>query len=163
MRNNRQFLGVITKPIISILFVLFFSSCDSNRVYEENMDIPQMAWDKNNKLKFEVDITDTISAYNVFINIRNAGIYQFSNIYLFINITFPNGKIRKDTTQCTLADVQGNWLGSGLGDIWDNKIEYMPNTHFPLSGKYIFEIEQAMRADKLEGILDAGLRVEKLK
>lgn len=146
-----------------LFMVTLFSSCDPNRVYEENIDIPMMVWEKNNKLKFEVDITDTLSIYNLFINVRNAGTYPYSNIYLFVDITFPDGKVYRDTVEGQLADANGQWLGSGLGDIWDNQIPYKQNTRFPLSGKYVFQIEQAMRDEQLHSILDAGLRVEKKK
>ena len=97
-----------------ILLVLFLTSCDPNRIYEENIDIPKAEWDKNNKLKFEVDIADTINPCNLFINVRNTGSYQFSNIYMFIDITFPNGTVYRDTLEGKLADANGQWLGNRL-------------------------------------------------
>ena len=158
-----RYMHIKRNTILSIilLFTLSFSSCDQNRIFEENIDIPRAAWEKANKLKFEVAITDTITPCNLFINIRNSSNYQFSNIYMFVDITFPNGKIYRDTVEGRLADVNGQWTGSGLGDIWDNKIPYKQSVRFPQTGKYIFEIEQAMRMDTLEDILDAGLRLEK--
>lgn len=147
----------------SLLLSFILTSCDPNRVYEDNIDMPTATWDKNNKLKFEVDITDTLTPYNVYVNIRNSGNYQFSNIYMFIDVTFPDGNVYRDTLEGQLADASGQWLGSGLGDIWDNKLPYKQSVRFPKSGKYIFEIEQAMRTDQLEDILDAGLRIEKRK
>jgi gliding motility-associated lipoprotein GldH len=139
------------------------SSCDPNRIYEENKDIPEMLWHKDSIMKFEVEISDAQAKYNLYINVRNAGSYQFSNIYMFVDIAFPDGTINRDTVEGILADEKGQWLGNGLGDIWDNQIPFKNAVRFPLAGKYIFKIEQAMRAEQLSDIMDVGLRVEKEK
>lgn len=152
---------------LKIFFAFFISciflSCDKNRVFEENKEIPDNVWNANNKLKFEVNITDTISKHNFYINIRNADSYPYSNLFLFVTTKFPNEKMSRDTVECKLADETGHWLGEGLGDLWDNKILFKQGVRFPLAGKYQFEFEQAMRVENLPLIVDAGLRIEKAK
>ena len=150
---NRIFLG------LSLLLV--FSSCDSKRIFEKNIEIPDSNWEASEKVKFEVNIADTISGNNVLINIRHAGFYPYSNLFLFINTTFPNGKITRDTVECMLADDKGKWFGKGLGDLWDARILFKRNVRFSQSGTYIFEYEQAMRVGQLSGVMDVGLRIEK--
>ena len=137
------------------------SSCDRNRVFEKNIDIPDYAWDVKNKPSFEVDIDDTVSLHNLYVNIRQASHYQYANLYMFITIKFPNGKLAKDTLECVLSDETGHWKGEGMGDIWDNQILWKPNIKFPITGKYTFEFEQAMRTEQLNFVMDVGLRVEK--
>ncbi len=148
----------------SSLFILFFailfSSCDKSRVYEKDVKIPKFEWDMNNPLTFEVPITDTISSYNMYFNIRNASGYSFSNLFLFFTVRAPDGKRERDTVEIKLADETGRWLGSGLGDIWDNKVLFKENFRFPVSGTYFFEMEQAMRVNPLLYIMDAGIRIE---
>lgn len=147
--------------VLSILLFLLFSACDSKRIYENNIPIPGNVWDASHKVKFETQITDTVSGNNVFINIRHAGFYPYSNLFIFVNTTFPNGKTMRDTVECPLADQHGKWLGKGLGDIWDTRILFKRNVRFSQSGTYIFEYEQAMRTEKLPGIMDVGFRIEK--
>lgn len=149
------------KIIFTFFVSCFFISCDKNRVFEENKEIPDHVWNVNNKLTFEANITDTISNHNFYINIRNADSYPYSNLFLFVTTKFPNGQLARDTVECTLADATGRWLGDGLGDLWDNKILFKRGARFPLSGKYQFEFEQAMRVENLPLIVDAGLRIEK--
>ena len=141
-----------------IAFVLV--SCDSTRVFEKNIEIENQTWQTQNRLKFEVDITDTISAYNFLLNLRNTEAYPYSNFYFFFHTYFPDGKIAKDTVQCVLADPTGKWFGSQAGDIIDNQILFKYKTQFPKAGKYYFEVEQGMREEKLPEILDVGLRIE---
>lgn len=153
-----------------ILFILpiamaiaLFTGCDSRRVFEENTTIPEAVWNKNNVIKFDVDIADTLEAHNLFLNIRNANGYQYSNIYLFVTTHSPKGASIRDTVELTLADPSGKWLGDGIGDIWDNQIPYKMNVKFPYKGIYTFELAHAMRNEKLPFIMDAGIRIEKVK
>lgn len=152
---------------VTIAFLLFvgilfsIASCDPSRVFEENKKLDNNNWDKDNALTFLVSINDTIQNFNVYINVRNAGFFNFSNLYLFIKTYFPNGQIVRDTLECMLASPDGQWLGDGMGDIWDNRILFKDNVRFPITGEYRFELIQAMRINPLPGIMDAGIRIEK--
>jgi gliding motility-associated lipoprotein GldH len=142
-------------------FWLLAIGCDRNRVFENNIDIPDYIWNVKNKLSFDVTIEDTVSLHNLYVNVRHASQYPYANLYLFITIKFPNGKLAKDTLECVLSDGSGKWKGEGMGDIWDNQILWKPNVKFPLTGKYTFEYEQAMRTEQVPFVMDVGLRVEK--
>lgn len=156
MKRKNLFLLPLT-----ILMSIVFVSCDSKKVFDENKKISDEVWDADEKISFEVTITDTITPHNFYVNVRNSDGYPYSNIYIFINTVFPDGKSSRDTLECILADETGKWLGDGLGDIWDNQILFKKNVRFPLSGKYTFVMEQAMRTEHLPLILDVGLRIEK--
>ena len=149
--------------LLLILTVFLIFSCDPDRVYEKNIRIPDGVWYRNNPVRFELMVEDTITPHNLYINVRNAGMYPVSNLYLFVTTVAPTGHSIKDTVQIILADEKGKWLGKGLGDIWDNRHLYKENVRFAQKGKYVFEYEQAMRLEKLPFILDAGLRVEKAR
>jgi gliding motility-associated lipoprotein GldH len=147
---------------VALLFLslLLLASCDKSRVYEKNIKIPDYKWDMNNVLKFDVPINDTVRSYNMYFNIRNASGYSFSNLFLFFTVHSPSGTQERDTVEIKLADETGKWLGEGLGDIWDNRVLFKKDIRFPMSGTYIFEMEQAMRQNPLLYIMDAGIRIE---
>lgn len=109
----------------------------------------------------EATIEDTSASYDLYINVRNAGTYSFSNLFLFLNTYTPDGALARDTIELVLADEQGQWKGDGMGDIWDNRILFKRGQRFLLPGNYRFELEQGMRIDPLPGIMDAGVRIEK--
>lgn len=155
---KRTFPGVFA---FIALIAFLAAGCDPNRVFEENKDIPDYVWDVKNKVPFEVNIDDTVSLHNLFVNVRHASHYQYANLYLFIYIKFPNGKMAKDTLECIFSDPDGQWKGEGMGDIWDNQIPWKQHIRFPIKGKYEFEFEQAMRSEQVPFIMDVGLRVEK--
>lgn len=147
--------------LISFLIILFYSSCDSNRVFDENFSFENANWDRYKPVSFKIEISDTISQNQFFINVRNTTDYKYSNLYLFIATQLPDGNISKDTIECILADINGKWLGNGLGNLKENNILLKNNLVFPKKGTYIFEFEQAMRVEILQGIADIGIRIEK--
>jgi gliding motility-associated lipoprotein GldH len=150
----------------SLLFavaLLFFISCNQNVVFEKNIKIPGLSWDINNIVLFDTDIKDTINTHDIYINVRNASAYPYSNLFLFLNTKTPKGETARDTMELTLADVTGKWLGEGLGDIYDNRILFKKNFRFPESGIWHFELQQAMRINPLPQIMDVGMRIEKVK
>jgi len=162
----------IKKNNIYFLLLLFvsFTSCDANRVFDEYKSISENSWNSKESVHFEFEITDTISRNNLFINLRNNNKYSFSNLFLISHLYFPNGKEIVDTLQYKMADVNGEFLGSGISDVKENKLFYKENVQFPVSGIYTINISQAMRKngeskgiENLEGITDVGFRIEKIK
>jgi len=151
------------KTAIVLCICLILHSCDKARVFEENKTIPENIWNKDSIMKFDVIITNALVSNNFYINVRNADGFPYSNLYLFIKTTFPSGKIAKDTLNCILADEKGNWLGSGMGDIYDNQIPFKRNVRFPSTGKYVFEIQHGMPINNIPLIMDVGLRIEKVE
>jgi gliding motility-associated lipoprotein GldH len=157
--------------VFLIVLLLFFLMISCNDVAEFNQykALENGAWQANKKLVFEFDIKDTISPKNLFINIRNNNEYPFSNLYVITELNFPNGTSIIDTLQYEMTDNLGNFLGDGFSEIKDNKLFYKEKKVFPVSGKYIFNVRQAMRKNGevdpipfLEGINDVGFSIEKL-
>lgn len=147
--------------LIAIAFVVVVSACNSDIVYDDTQKVNEKAWNMNDKLEYEVNITDTRSLYDFAINVRNTTDYPYCNIYFFIKTTFPDGSIRRqDTVECYLAYLDGGWNGKGSGHIRDNRFWFTQKVSFPQKGKYRFEITQATRDTNLVGIKDVGLHIE---
>ncbi len=143
-----------------LIFILFLSGCGKPATYEGVKKIEGKTWQSSDTLSFSFPMKDTVNPYNFYLKIRNNTDYPFRNLYLFVEMEFPNGRARLDTVQCFLADKKGRWLGSGLGDVIDNEIIYKYNRRFPLNGEYQFHITHAMRREDLPGILDVGIGVK---
>ena len=151
--------------LLSGLFLvfLFALSCKSKSFYDNVCDIKKGEWHKNQVVKFDVPVVDTIHGYNLFFEIRNNNEYPYSNLFLFVSTTSPNKAIKKDTIEITLADEKGKWLGNGLGGIRSNEAMFKRYIRFPVPGFYKVEITQGMRDDVLRGIIDLGLKIENVK
>lgn len=165
-------METIQKNKILFFLMLFFLSisCDKKIEFNQYKTIENSSWKANEKIDFQFQVLDTISPKNLFINIRNNKEYEFSNLYLITELTFPNQTKVVDTLQYDMTDASGRFLGDGFSDIKDNKLFYKEHKIFPISGTYLFNIRQAMRKngevnpiEYLNGIQDVGLSIEKIE
>ncbi len=149
-----------SRLVFFAIAVLALVGCHES-LFQESRPVPNKIWEVGNTISFEVEVTDTIMGYDFYIDLRNEASYQYANIYMFVNTTFPSGKSATDTVECFLADQSGRWLGTGLGDVLDNHILFKQNIRFPNEGTYTFAFQQGMRNEALPSILDLGISIEK--
>jgi len=147
--------------LFSVVIILFVVSCDNNRVYDEYVNIPNSVWGKENAVKFEFALDDTLSSNHIFIKVRNNINYPYSNLYLFTKVNFPDGKVLIDTLEYEMTNAEGVWLGSGLSGLKSNLLYYKKNVVFYEKGNYSLSIQHGMRTDNLDGIQDIGVRIER--
>lgn len=138
-------------------------SCDSERVYEENIDFDQPFWTKGNVPEFTFQIEEPAVSYNILINVRNGFDYPFYNLYYQYELMDSIGNtLEKDMLELILFDAKtGEPFGSGLGDLFDHQKPVLEDYHFPESGKYSIAFTHFMRPDTLPLVLSVGARVEK--
>lgn len=145
-----------------MFLVSIFTSCgDSVTVVDSNVELGKRNWGYTEKVRIPVNIEETGIPYNVYLNLRHTSDYKYSNIFLLIHITSPDGKKTTERKEFKLALSDGEWLGSGSGNLYSYQLMIRENYKFPLKGKYMIELEQNMRDNPLDQVTDAGIRVEK--
>lgn len=158
----------MNKIFYFIAIIILLLSCNSTQEFDEYKTINNANWQKNDTVFFNFINSDTISSKNLFINIRNNGIYKYSNLFLITEILAPNQYATVDTLEYEMADAKGHFLGQGFSDLKENKLIFKENYIFRKSGNYQIKIIHAMRKvdetegmDVLEGVSSVGFRVEK--
>ena len=167
--NPRVIMG---KQLITLLFIItvLMVACNrSNEVFNQYKALNDARWHRDSIVKFTYKVLDTLSKNNLYINLRNNKDYGYSNLFLIVSIDFPSNTQIVDTLEYEMANAEGKFLGSGLTDIKENKLEYKENVVFPVSGEYDISIQQAMRRggevdglEYLDGVTDVGLAIEKV-
>ncbi|WP_179021512.1 gliding motility lipoprotein GldH [Winogradskyella forsetii] len=160
-KTHRLFLVVIC--------CFLFTSCDSDAVFDKYTSVPNQ-WHKDSIASFNFKAPDTTKNYNLYVNLRNTNAYKFSNLFLIVELNYPNGKAVKDTLEYKMAAPNGELLGTGFSDLKENKLwfrGYKDPFKFNEEGDYRVNIQHAMRnngdvngVENLEGITDIGFRVE---
>ncbi|WP_179375539.1 gliding motility lipoprotein GldH [Winogradskyella wichelsiae] len=155
---------------IVIIGCFFVVSCDSNAVFDNYKSISK-GWHKDSIASFNFKAPDTIENYNLYVNLRNTNAYKFSNLFLIVELDYPNGKAVKDTLEYKMAAPNGELLGTGFSDLKENKLWFRGfNKPFKFNeeGQYKVNIQHAMRnngdvngVEYLKGITEVGFRVEK--
>jgi len=148
--------------LLAIFVSLTFAACKNNDVFFQYKAVNAKGWNKDSLYTFDIQITDTTSTYNVYVNVRNRGEYPYQNLWLFLDKTSPDKVQMKDSIECYLADQRGKWLGSGIGSVMEMPILYQENVRFNKSGMYRYKIVHGMRDTTLAGINDIGMRIEKI-
>ncbi|WP_034060552.1 gliding motility lipoprotein GldH [Lacinutrix jangbogonensis] len=150
-----------------LLLCLFVMSCDSKSVFDDYQTVPEV-WNKDKTISFKVSPPDSTKAYDLFVNLRNTTAYKYSNLFLIVEMNFPHGKSIVDTLEYKMAKPTGEFLGTGLSSVKDNKLWYKEGVVFGETGEYTVNIKHAMRENgevngiaNLEGITDIGFRIEK--
>ncbi|WKK65880.1 gliding motility lipoprotein GldH [Lutimonas zeaxanthinifaciens] len=159
----------LVQIILALFFLVSFVSCTKDMVYNQYVPIENGAWHKDSIINFKVSPSDTISKNNLYVTLRNNKDYEFSNLFLIVGIKFPNNYQIVDTLEYEMTTPDGRFLGNGMTDIKENKLEYKTNVTFSMSGDYNVTVQQAMRRTRdidglihLNGITDVGLQIEKL-
>lgn len=147
--------------IYFISIILFFSACKTIDLYEQNTLYPDHQWDSKKINIYEFNILDTQSSYNIFFVIRHHNAYHYKNIWLQIDTKAPGDSLSTKNFNLNLADDQKGWLGSGMDDIFDQRIPIYESPIKLKKGKYQFKLKHTMREDPLQNILSTGIRVEK--
>ncbi len=152
--------------LVVVSGIILFGSCDNTRVYDSYESLPNQ-WHKDSVVVFNFQAPDTLNTYNLFFNVRNNSDYNFSNLYLIGEMHFPNGKVLSDTLEYRMAEPSGEWLGTGFGEVKENKLWYKKNARFTEEGEYEIRLQQAMRRndeiggiENLQGITEVGFRIE---
>ena len=148
-------------PVMTVLMGVIFAACGQKDFYVRNVPIEKGIWPAERFYRFEVPVRDTVSSYNIYLQVRNDGRYEYSNLWLFIRTNSPTGAVLRDTLECRLANEQGRWQGTGSGGRFNLEIPLRYRVRFPNPGTYIFEIDQGMRNKELKYITDLGIRIEK--
>lgn len=147
--------------LMSFLMLGLISCQDTVTIADITIDFEKRNWSYSQKISIPVKIEVTDISYNLYLNLRHSAGYKYSNIFIMIHITGPDGKKVTERREFKLALADGEWLGSGSGNMYSYQINFKENYKFPVKGTYIFELEQNMRDNPLDHISDVGIRVEK--
>lgn len=159
-------MGSATNRILSIvLFTLAVLSCGTIDVFEKNVSIPGQAWSSSYKPEIVLNITDTMALYNVYVVVRHTDAYRYNNMWVNLGLQVPQDTTYRQRVDLLLATDDKGWLGTGMDDIYEQRVLVNKSgpQRFAHPGEYRFTLENIMREDPLQHVLNVGIRVEKAR
>ncbi|HEX5154254.1 MAG TPA: gliding motility lipoprotein GldH [Parafilimonas sp.] len=151
----------LNSKIFVLAAFLFVSSCNTIDVYEKTAAIPKHEWSSNNHLSFDFMVTDTLAYYNIYLVLRHTESYHFNNIWVNFTWTAPGKQPQIQRLNLSLANAS-RWLGSSMDDIIEQRVLLFSKPTRLSKGNYKFSLQQIMRENPLQNVLNAGIRVEKV-
>lgn len=147
-----------------LLGSLLLAACATTDLYEKVVPIPGHQWAGSYRPSFTFTIQDTTVPYQLFLIIRHNNQYNYNNIWLDLHRREPSGRTSTVPYELVLATNERGWLGIGMDDIYEHRVVLQPPANDSLrirAGTYTFSLEQVMREDPLQGVLNVGIRLEK--
>ena len=153
--------SIVRLSIPFLSCILFSVSCTTVDLYEKTVFIPGHEWKSTYKPEFNFTIKDTTSFYQVFFVMRHTEKYNYKNIWINLYSQPPGDTLHKAPYELQLANNNG-WLASGMDDIYEHRVKL--TREVPLkAGEYKLIVENIMREDPLQHVLNVGIRIEKVK
>jgi gliding motility-associated lipoprotein GldH len=153
-----------------LVALLIFCSCHwmactpPSGVFEKDIVLPGQQWEGSFRptINFTISPDDTAYRYNVYLVLRHTDAYNYNNIWIRGTVHQPGDTAaRSERYDLLLASNEKGWLGSGMDDIYEHRVEIQQETKFSKPGNYSFTLEQVMREDPLKHVLNVGVRIEK--
>ena len=146
--------------ILASLWML--SSCQSNVLYSDTINIPDASWEDAQKISFEFDVEDSTTLYQLVARLKHNTDYAYENLYVNIRTVYSNGKIVEDPLSLEMADKSGQWYGACSGNTCTLDIMLQEKILFLPSGHYQIVFEPYMRVAPIVGIQSIGLTVQRV-
>jgi gliding motility-associated lipoprotein GldH len=159
-------MSLSNKKLFALILVLvtLVTACETIDVFEKNVNIPNHEWSNSFRPEIAFEISDTTSLYNIYVVLRHTDAYRYKNIYMNIYTQVPGDTLLKQRLDLQLATDDKGWLGSGMDDIFEHRIRITKDPQkLSKSGLYKFRLEQIMREEPLQHVMNVGIRVEKVK
>jgi gliding motility-associated lipoprotein GldH len=148
--------------VIFISGLLLLLGCGKIDVFEKTTTIPEHQWKASFKPSFSFDIEDTSQLYKAYITVRHSDAYKYQNLYVKVSHRLPGSDSTiSGMVNIQLADNSRGWFGSGMDDIWTYRFPLNTVPARLSKGIHTFTIEQVMRDNPLQHIMNIGIRVEK--
>ena len=156
----------INKLIIGCVALAFcLLSCSRNEVFFDYLPIGSAGWLETDTLVFNPVIDDSLSTYNLFLEVRNDNRYAYQNLWLYIDglqgadivAPFP------PPFEVLLANEFGKWHGKGFSIVYELSVPYLQGVRFSHAGEQRITIRHGMDNTPLVGIKSIGFRVVKSK
>ena len=146
---------------IPAFIMVVLMGCNSFNSFENTRAFPQHNWPSAEKINTRFTVTDTSAFYNIFVVIRHTGAFHFNNLWVNLSTKAPGDSLVSQQLNLHLADNSQGWLGTYFDDIIEHRIQINPYPEKLKAGDYIFTLQQIMREDPLQEMMNAGIRIEK--
>lgn len=136
--------------------LLFIYSCGPTVVHSDKLEVGKQ-WSYGDALVSSYMVEDTTKKYDLALKLNHDLEYEYQNIYLNVETTFPDGKKTKNPLSLDLSNKIGIWLGKCGSKDCEITFSLQDDFRFKSLGKHDFSIAQFSREDQLKGISEIEL------
>lgn len=143
--------------LIASLF--FLASCGEKPMFDQVYNFNNSTWTKEDTVKFVVPVSDTLTNHDFILSLRTTKEYLYSNLWIYVMVTAPDGSTSKMAQKFPLANPDGSWIGRVTGTLVESRLRF-DSKAFPVKGDYVFMLTNATQEEEIPYVMDIGLRIE---
>ena len=93
-------------------------ACNSEDVYHVFHPVAETGWERDDTLRFLFNLPDTTASYAFSVELRHRLDFPYTDLPVDMTLATAHDSILwRDTLSIPVADVWGNWVGKGWGDL----------------------------------------------
>jgi len=127
-------------------------ACSEKPLYEQTYELSSDGWAYDDEQVFTFTSQDSLSTFDIILDIVHEEAYAYENLYILINTTFPDGQIVEDQISIPFIGTSGAWQGRPLQDDRLLRVYLQQEVRLQQLGTYTITIEQHSRERTLQGI-----------
>ncbi len=132
--------------------ILATIGCQPAPYYSTDLIIENGNWSQAEELVGTFEIVDTISRYDLYLDLDHSTDYRYENIYLQIETQFPHKAAVTQVLPIDIANKKGQWYGKCGSKSCKLRVVLRDKTKFDALGSYQIKISQHSREGQLAGI-----------
>ena len=140
-------------------FFALLQSCGDGAYYDQVHNFDDKSWSKIDTAIFKVEVDDSVTNHDFILSLRTTTEYLYSDLWVYIMVTAPDGTTSKVAQKFPLARPDGSWIGRVSGTLVESRLRF-DSKPFPINGKYVFKITNATQEEAIPYVMDIGLRIE---
>jgi gliding motility-associated lipoprotein GldH len=152
--------AVKTLSFITVLGLFtFLQSCGEQPYFDQVHNFDDKSWGKKDTAVFIVDVQDSLTNHDFIISLRTTTDYMYSNLWIYVWVTAPDGSTSKVAQKIPMARPDGSWVGRVSGSLVESRLRF-DSKPFPIKGEYVFKMVNATQEKSITDVMDIGLRIE---
>ena len=155
IRRVRKTISQLPNKILFAVSLLAMMACSDAGVYYSDFRNVGSGWTKDRLLRYELPDSLPDGKSSLFVSIRHTNYYPYRNLWIVADYVRGGRVVESDTCNIQLADMFGNWFGSGLGQLYQYSVAMRDNVG--VDGFEEVILWHYMRCDTVTGIEDVGL------
>jgi gliding motility-associated lipoprotein GldH len=159
MKLIRRFVSLAL--CITTVFSLVRCSSDSENNLN-SVEIPKRQWSQKFKPSLSVKVTDSTKVYDVILTVRVTTDYPFNNLWMYLTLDGPSGKIDRQPLEVSVTNAQGQWQGQKTGSLVALR-KLVSIMNHPKLGTYKYTFEQGATEEVLPEVMDLSLELRQQK
>ncbi len=153
---------MVVRVLYCFLLLSLLSSCSEEYYFENTISFEKGSWHKTAEFGNTFVVEDTLSRYDLFLDITHDTDYAYQNVYLLVTTLFPNGKQTDQQLPVNFADNKGKWHGDCNGEMCDLRVVLSKSTKFKEAGTYTITFGQYSRMQELPSLHNLAFRISEV-